>query len=118
MNGQCIPALPPVPLRVVRDDRLEVGGERHEWEKPGNLALDSEDWTRIAQAHPRAMNAVGERRRRRFCTFATFTDVSTGFHHACGLIADGRIYCWGYGGFGQLGGGTLTDAREPQAVRR
>lgn len=38
----------------------------------------------------------------------TFKQVVAGGGHACGLTADGRAYCWGSNGLGQLGnGGTV-----------
>lgn len=42
-------------------------------------------------------------------TTITFSSVSTGDFHACGVTTDGALYCWGYGGLGELGiGDTLT----------
>lgn len=34
--------------------------------------------------------------------------VSVGHRAACGIRTSGRLYCWGFGGYGQLGNGTLT----------
>lgn len=34
--------------------------------------------------------------------------VSVGYMHACAVLQDGRIACWGYGGSGQLGQGEFT----------
>jgi len=31
----------------------------------------------------------------------TFTQVSAGGYHTCGLKSDGNLACWGYNGYGQ-----------------
>jgi alpha-tubulin suppressor-like RCC1 family protein len=35
----------------------------------------------------------------------TFTEVVSGSSHACALSTDGRVFCWGYGIWGELGNG-------------
>ncbi|MET8153808.1 RCC1 domain-containing protein [Actinoplanes sp. NPDC049668] len=47
----------------------------------------------------------------------TFTRIAAGFSNACGLGSDSRAYCWGSGGFGQLGDGASTDRSTPVAVK-
>jgi alpha-tubulin suppressor-like RCC1 family protein len=43
-----------------------------------------------------------------------FVDVSAGQHHACGVEkTTGKIYCWGNGGNGRLGSGSLADSPVP-----
>lgn len=34
-----------------------------------------------------------------------FTSIAAGTHHTCGLDAQGRLYCWGSGTWGELGNG-------------
>lgn len=45
-----------------------------------------------------------------------FRALSAGDRHTCGLSIDGKLYCWGFGGFGQLGTGELEDAAVPTLV--
>ncbi|MEM9188065.1 MAG: hypothetical protein AAGF12_02725 [Myxococcota bacterium] len=43
-------------------------------------------------------------------------DVSAGDDHACAVTEDGRVLCWGNGGQGRLGNGTVETASAPQEV--
>jgi hypothetical protein len=47
-----------------------------------------------------------------------FVQVSTGIWHACGLTREGAIYCWGYGGSGQLGTTRPADSCESRGRDR
>ena len=38
----------------------------------------------------------------------TFSSISSGFYHTCGLGSDGNAYCWGRNDYGQLGTGDDT----------
>jgi alpha-tubulin suppressor-like RCC1 family protein len=42
--------------------------------------------------------------------------VQAGFHYNCVLLGSHKVFCWGDGGFGQLGGGTRRDSRTPVSV--
>lgn len=44
------------------------------------------------------------------------TRIVTGTHHACALVEDGFVYCWGSNYHGQLGDGTRVDSAEPVRV--
>src|SRR5690606_16390796 len=44
------------------------------------------------------------------------TRVSAGDFHACGDGADGKVYCWGYNGYGQLGNGSSGHRVTPVLV--
>ncbi|HEV8150255.1 MAG TPA: hypothetical protein VGP61_08745 [Gemmatimonadales bacterium] len=46
----------------------------------------------------------------------TFTAVSTGFFHSCGLTTSGDVYCWGANSFGQLGDNTTIDKPTPVRI--
>ena len=44
----------------------------------------------------------------------TWTSVSVGGSHACGRRTNGRLYCWGYDGSGELGdGGSVPGTNRP-----
>jgi alpha-tubulin suppressor-like RCC1 family protein len=46
----------------------------------------------------------------------TFTQVSAGSDHTCGITGAGVAYCWGYNGNGQLGNNSTTPSNAPVAV--
>jgi alpha-tubulin suppressor-like RCC1 family protein len=43
-------------------------------------------------------------------------ELGAGNHHACALHADGRVSCWGYEGYGQLGDGSDQAHGDPLPV--
>lgn len=45
----------------------------------------------------------------------TVTSISGGGYHTC-AIANGQVYCWGYGGNGQLGNNAIDSTTSPVAV--
>ncbi len=49
-------------------------------------------------------------------TGLTFTSVSAGSRHTCGLTPSGAGYCWGDNSSGQLGDGTITSTATPAIV--
>jgi prepilin-type N-terminal cleavage/methylation domain-containing protein len=46
----------------------------------------------------------------------TMTSVSANYFHSCALASDDRVYCWGYGTFGDLGNGSTAQQTTPVAV--
>jgi alpha-tubulin suppressor-like RCC1 family protein len=46
----------------------------------------------------------------------TFTSITAGNVHTCGLTSAGAAWCWGWNGRGQLGDNTTTDRHTPVAV--
>ena len=46
----------------------------------------------------------------------SFTALTAGFEHTCGLTSDGDVYCWGRNREGQIGDGTRVDKPAPVKV--
>ena len=46
----------------------------------------------------------------------TFSAISAGYGHTCGITTSGAAYCWGDGGIGQLGNATTTSNLVPVPV--
>lgn len=46
----------------------------------------------------------------------TFSSVSAGPGHACGVTATGAAYCWGLNRYGQLGDGSTSSSSVPVIV--
>ena len=48
--------------------------------------------------------------------FLRYTAVATGDSHSCGVVTDGKVYCWGQNLYGQLGNATQMDSPVPVEV--
>ena len=46
----------------------------------------------------------------------SWTDLSSGDSHSCGVLSRSEIYCWGGGEFGQIGDGSRADRYIPARV--
>jgi alpha-tubulin suppressor-like RCC1 family protein len=47
----------------------------------------------------------------------TITQITVGYFHTCALDSDGKAYCWGYNGSGQLGTGDTINSNIPVSVQ-
>ena len=47
----------------------------------------------------------------------SFQSISAGNSHTCALTTEGKAYCWGWNGYGQLGNNSTADSRIPAAVQ-
>ena len=43
----------------------------------------------------------------------TATKIAAGQWHACALLSNGQVWCWGVNSFGELGDGTTTHRNTP-----
>ncbi len=47
---------------------------------------------------------------------SAWTKIDAGYNHVCGLRNNGSMWCWGYGGDGELGRGSAASASTPVEV--
>lgn len=107
----------PVPVNVLGGLRFTtiVSGQRHScgltsagaaycWGSNGNGALGAPSVP--SWAHQPVLVSGG----------LTFTSLTAGMTHTCGITTTGAAYCWGANGEGQLGNGTQARGDVPVAV--
>jgi len=87
---------------------LTAGGAAYCW--GANFSGELGDGTTTNRAEPVAVSTAG------LPAGTTFTALSAGEMHTCGVARSGVVYCWGANTHGQLGDGTLTSRRTPVAV--
>ena len=46
-----------------------------------------------------------------------WVQISAGYDHTCGVLSDGRAFCWGSNTYGQLGTGNNTSSTSPVQVK-
>ena len=86
---------------------IAVGGAAYCWGRnwSGTLGTGTQDTTRIRHPVPELV-AGGHQ----------FTAIDGGNAHTCGLTTGGDVYCWGFGGWGQLGDGARATTGTPVLV--
>ena len=65
-----------------------------------------------------AAPALGGATSAQFAVRLTFTGVTVGVDHTCGVTTSGAGYCWGDNFFGQMGDGTRTARSGPPSNAR
>jgi alpha-tubulin suppressor-like RCC1 family protein len=99
-----------VALSSARACALVGGGEVYCWGNNGFGALGN-GGTADQHRPVRVETAAG-------VPLAGVIALSLGTTHSCALASPGDVYCWGEGGFGQLGDGQFLDSSRPVRVQR
>jgi alpha-tubulin suppressor-like RCC1 family protein len=73
----------------------------------GNASGELGNGTTIASSNPVAVSLPAGRKA---------TAISAGGPHACAVLDDGSVTCWGDNNYGELGNGTNTNSSNPVAV--
>ena len=84
---------------------LTGSGEAYCWGENNSYGQVG-DGTRINRLEPVAVHSDG----------LTFTSITAGGAHTCGLTSGGQAYCWGYNLNGQVGDNSTTDRWTPVMV--
>src|SRR5664280_898362 len=85
---------------------LTSAGQTHCWGYNGNAQLGDNTTTNRLTPVAVQQGAV------------TFTSITAGGWHTCGLTSEGAAYCWGYNGYGQVGDNATTQRSTPVAVQQ
>ncbi|HUL49676.1 MAG TPA: hypothetical protein VLT79_06685 [Gemmatimonadales bacterium] len=80
------------------------------WDRYGQLGVQIYDGDSCGSFDPCSTQPVA------VSSGITFTALSAGKDHTCGVTASGAAYCWGANDAGQLGDGTFTLRAAPAAV--
>ncbi len=89
-------------LVLLSDGKVAAWG----WNNTGQLGIDTITVSRV----PVEVNSAG------VLAGKTVVTVAAGSFHNLALCSDGTLAAWGYGGFGELGNGTVEPAYVPVAL--
>ncbi len=87
------------------------------------VAVGGEGFACAAFSEPKTVRCVGSDDRGQSAahqpvlTGATITGITAGAKHACVVLDNGDVQCWGANDYGQLGDSTHNDARIPALVQ-
>ncbi|MDP1813347.1 MAG: hypothetical protein Q8K92_02755, partial [Leadbetterella sp.] len=88
---------------------LKNDGTMYCWGRNNNGQLgDNSNVDKYVPGQVLGVGAIG--------TLADVEQIEAGYSHACAAKTDGSLFCWGYGGFGQIGDGTITNKLTPVQV--
>ena len=98
--------LQPIAAGVVHTCALTTEGKAYcwGWNGDGQLGNNSTTDSRI----PAAVQMPAG---------VSFQSIAANTTHTCALTTEGKAYCWGWNGYGQLGNNSTTDSRIPAAVQ-
>ena len=98
--------LQPIAAGVVHTCALTTEGKAYCWGQDGNGQLGNNSTTKSSIPVAVQMPAG-----------VSFQSIVANGFHTCALTTEGKAYCWGWNGYGQLGNNSTTDSRIPAAVQ-
>ena len=98
--------LQPITAGVVHTCALTTEGKAYCWGQGGNGQLGNNSTTK--SSIPAAVQMPAG---------VSFQSIVANGFHTCALTTEGKAYCWGWNGYGQLGNNSTADSRIPAAVQ-
>ena len=94
---------------LLEDDTVRCWGDDYWGQLGDGIDLGSPTDVRLAPVDRLAPVAV--------TGLASATSIAAGSNHACAVLADGTVRCWGNGNYGELGDGTGDGSSVPVQAR-
>ena len=98
--------LQPITAGVVHTCALTTEGKAYCWGQGGNGQLGNNSTTKSSIPVAVQMPAG-----------VSFQSIVANGFHTCALTTEGKAYCWGWNGYGQLGNNSATNSLIPVAVQ-